>query len=209
MSRIKILLNRRQMDMVRLIPRGMRRHVPDAVARAMLDAGKQTVTYANRLIRSRYNLRLARVKRGLSYTKASWRWGKAGASIIAKGRPINLASFGARQTRRGVSVLVKKTRGRKLLLSRVFMPPAKGWVSAGRSGGYYFGHTGNQTVFIRKRGAKRLPIRALYGPSIPGILSPTKPNADIYWKVRRRLRLTLNRRLDYQLGRILKRAGVL
>jgi len=209
MSRIAIKLNRRQMDQVRLIPRGMYRHIPDAVVRALLDAGKQTVTYTNRLIRSRYNLRLARVKRGLSYTKASWRWGKANAAVIAKGRPINLASFGARQTRRGVSVLVKKARGRRLLVSRVFMPPAKGWVSAGRSGGFYMGQTGNKTVFIRKRGAKRLPIRALYGPSVPGILSPDKPNADIYWKVRRRLRRILNRRLEHQLDRILKRAGVL
>ncbi|KAJ3472392.1 hypothetical protein NLI96_g13358 [Meripilus lineatus] len=72
-------------------------------------------------------------------------------TLQATGAPIAVINYSARQTGSGVSVNVKT--GRKIL-KHAFIASMKN------------GHKG---VFVRSggKGSKRLPIKELYGPSIP------------------------------------------
>lgn len=78
-------------------------------------------------------------------TRASLR-----GSLQARGKRIALMDFKARQTRAGVSYTMQGTR----------KVAAHTFIAKMRSG-----HTG---VFMRK-GAKRLPVKELFGPSVPHV----------------------------------------
>lgn len=73
------------------------------------------------------------------------------AMIDISRRPTNLVRFGARQVGAGVSVAFRS--GRKVV--------GHAFIARGRSG--------NKLVF-RRVGTKRLPIKALPGPSVGGVL---------------------------------------
>jgi len=67
-----------------------------------------------------------------------------------EGHPVGLINFSARQTKRGVSVLIKKGTGRKVLRT-AFIATTK---------------TGYRGVFVRE-GKERYPIKNLRSVSIP------------------------------------------
>lgn len=106
--------------------------------------GAKVRTTTNRGIRQRLALKSRDVNSALRIQRASpqrleWR-------LQASGSRISLRKFGARQTRRGVTVRIRPRSGR-LTLARSFIGP-------------------NQQVF-RRKGRPRLPIVKLTGPSIP------------------------------------------
>lgn len=76
--------------------------------------------------------------------------------ITLKSRRIGLINFGARQNAKGVSAGIRRGGGRKLHRSA--------FIATGLSN--------NRHVFMRK-GAKRLPIQTLYGPSMVDIWKET------------------------------------
>jgi hypothetical protein len=115
---------------------------------------------ASREIRNAgYGLKAATIKNQLTIKRAIR--GNLVAMVIASGRPIPLIEYNARQTAKGVSVLVKE--GRKII--------AHAFIATMPSG-----HTG---VFIRKGKDHRkkvlngrtlwtgLPIQELFGPGVP------------------------------------------
>lgn len=67
------------------------------------------------------------------------------AVLVAAGRALNLARFGAKQVRRGIS--------------------ARAWGKRRIYKGTFFGH-GGRTVF-KRTSAERLPIAPVFGPSVP------------------------------------------
>ena len=124
----------------------MAEQVKVASARSIRDAG--------------YKVRVRTIKQGLSISRASP--SKLRAAVIARGRPIPLVEFSARETSRGVSVSV--LHGRKTI-SGAFIAVMPN------------GHRG---VFVRVEGAQHkrmttrgkvswhaLGVRELFGPSVP------------------------------------------
>jgi len=132
-----------------------------AMVRALNKTAEQVRTAASREIRrAGYNIPAATIKRQLKMGYASS--GNLRATVTAGGKPIPLINYGARQTGKGVSVNV--LRGRRIIAGAFIatMP------------------SGHKGVYVREANAKHkkvmrgtkaewhaLPIRELFGPSVP------------------------------------------
>lgn len=136
-----------------------------AAARALNKMADQAKTAAAREVRSAgYNLKASVIKAQMRVKRATP--GQLTASVVASGRPIPLIQYGARQTGRGVSVSVQK--GRKVI--------AGAFIATMRSGhvGVYVRESGGKHVKVKKGGKAswhELPIRQLFGPSVPDALA--------------------------------------
>jgi hypothetical protein len=112
---------------------------------------------ASRRIRAQWNIKASRVNKTLSII-----FPQVGGEMVWKLRssygPTPLADFGARQTSKGVSVMIYKGGGRQVIPGS-FLATMKS------------GHVG---VFTRM-GKKRLPIQERYGPPISSIFRGTAP----------------------------------
>ena len=136
-----------------------------AVVRALNKTVAQVKVRASRYVRDAgYKLKIADIKKAIKVNQAST--GRLRADAVANGRPISLMNYNARPVSAGVSVDV--LNGRKTI--------AHAFIATGRGG--------NQQVYVREAGSKHkkvikdgkvqwraLPIRKLYGPSIPDALA--------------------------------------
>jgi len=125
----------------------MLRHMPGVVTKAATRSlnrtNDQVATIARRLIAKEMGIPVKAVRAGMFKFKATRQ--RLGAATVARGRPLNLARFKARQTKRGVS--------------------ASAW---GKRKVYKGAFIANQGRTVFKRTSKqRLPIRPVWGPSIP------------------------------------------
>lgn len=128
----------------------MRVNVEKIRSRAIATLARRLPVQARRDIQQEYNLTATRIRDGLSIRRPDE------GDVILRGsaRGINLIAFGARWTkRRGVTARVKKG-GAATVQQHAF-------IATGRNG--------NRLVFER-RGKKRLPLDALYGPSVGQML---------------------------------------
>ena len=167
-------------------------------------------THASKKIREEYNIKAGRLK---DYLVVSARAKKddLSAVITGKGRGLALSYFDARQegqrilstgkgksrtstlVRRGrrspgaVSVLVKKTGGRKIVSGnpRPFLAQMKS------------GHIG---VFART-GKEKFPIRELYGPGVGGLFGSKRIMEGTRAVVQERFVKEFNHQLTYYLAR--------
>jgi Prophage minor tail protein Z (GPZ) len=106
------------------------------------------------------------------------------AAVIVSGRPIPLIRFGARESRKGgVSVRIG---GKVETYTRAFIATMPGG-----------GHRG---VFERKTKA-RLPIRELWGPSLPGMVRRSDVLPPLVVFMNDRLVANLHRQLDRRVRR--------
>ena len=137
------------------------RDMPDATVRALNKMADQTKVASSREVRDAgYNLKIGAIKKGIKVRRASKSDLKA--TVIGSGRPVPLIQYGARPVAKGVSVSVLK--GRKVIAGAFIatMP------------------NGHKGVYVREAGAKHkkvaqgkssswhaLPIRELFGPSVP------------------------------------------
>ncbi|WP_233872455.1 phage tail protein [Paraburkholderia adhaesiva] len=136
-----------------------------ATARAVNKTATQARTSASRDVRKQgYNLRASTIRKALALRRANP--AKPAATLRATGRPVPLIDYGARQTKNGVSVRVKNGR---TVLRHAFIATME---------------SGHKGVFERvsktahRRVSKNgktywsgLPIRELFGPSIPDALA--------------------------------------
>jgi Prophage minor tail protein Z (GPZ) len=135
-----------------------------AIVRAVNKTAMQARTQAVREVRIvGYNIKASTVRKAITLYRA--RGDDPVARLRARGLPIPLIEYGAKQTKGGVSVRVKS--GRRTL-RHAFIATMK---------------SGHKGVFVREgKGHKRvtkkgrsymsgLPIKELYGPSIPDSLS--------------------------------------
>lgn len=136
----------------------------DTVKRATIAAENKTaaqaLTFTKRIIREDYNIKGKDLSKVIKKTTADKR-GRL-ASIIATGRGIALFKFKAKQTKKGVSVTVKK--GKRKLLRGHFIATMP---------------SGHKGVFIRKeteggKRAARLPIKERFGPGAATLLNSRK-----------------------------------
>ncbi|MCC7200903.1 MAG: phage tail protein [Gammaproteobacteria bacterium] len=148
----------------------LHRKVADvALVRALNKTATSVRAEAVRIIRRGRQVKAKTVREAIAVRRAN----KAlmVAEVIVSGRPIPLRDYAARQIGRGVSVNV--TGKRKVV-----------------AGAFQVQKIGNN-VFIRQ-GKKRLPIKKLYGPSLPSVF-----NADAIQKAVERMALdTLRKRFN-------------
>lgn len=119
-------------------------------SRALGTLTRRLPVQARRDIQTEYNLKASRVSDGLSIRRPD----EGGVILRGSARGINLIAFGARWSKRnGITARVKKS-GAATVAKQAFIATGK---------------NGNRLVFQR-RGKARLPIDALYGPSIGQML---------------------------------------
>lgn len=120
-----------------------------ALRRAIARSTDAATTAGSRAVREDLNVSAAGAKRAMRVRKTNIE-----GLIYASARPSGLVNFGARTTKRGVSVKIRRGGARELF--------RHAFIAAGKSG--------NVQVFERKRVgsgfAKRLPIRSLNTASI-------------------------------------------
>jgi Prophage minor tail protein Z (GPZ) len=104
------------------------------------------------------------------------------AAVVARGRPIPMIRFKPRESRSGVHVRIG---GDVETYRRAFIATVR------------HGHRG---VFERV-GKARLPIRELYGPSVPGMFARTDVLPVIQTTLRDRLLANLTRQFDRRMRR--------
>ena len=110
-------------------------------------------------------------------------------AVTSKGKPLPLVAFSTRQTKKGVSVQVKKGRPRKVI-PHTFQATMK---------------SGHKGVFWReKKGGKmvgRLPIQELYSSRVPDIFSNDSVMRPVIAKAQDRMSKNLSHEIDYELLR--------
>lgn len=113
------------------------------------------------------------------------------AALTAKGRPIPLIDYGARQTTNGVTVRVKN--GRKTL-KHAFVAT----MASGRAGVFERVGTGHKRVTRNGRAYwSGLPIRELYGPSVPDALGNAAVQKSIDGLIDSRYPAILSHEIDW------------
>lgn len=160
------------------------------IDKALNDAVRRTVNklivkgrnVASRKVREVYNIKASDLKKHTKIRRATR--GSPEAQIIIRGKKIPVFAFGARQTRRGVTIRIKKSGGRKTI-EHAFIAQMSS------------GHTG---VFVRV-GAKRVPIRELMSIS-PAKMFELEGERELKKLVERELGSTFKHELDFSLGRI-------
>lgn len=124
----------------------MVRHIPGlaekAATRSLNTTVNKVIKYASQIVAEEMGATVSGTRRAMFKIKAERHNLKA--SIIAKGKRLNLKRFQARRTKSGISAVAWGKR-------KVYK-------------GSFIGNNG-RTVFARKSGS-RLPIKPLWGPSI-------------------------------------------
>jgi hypothetical protein len=168
-------------------------HVADqqkAIVRALNKTANQARTAASVEVRAAgYNIKSSAIKKSFVISRASA--GRLVVVLKATGRPIGLVNYGARQTKAGVSVQVKTGR---LLLRHAFIAT----MPNGHRGVYQ--RMGSDHKKVVRNGVKRrtgLPIKELYGPSIPQSLANAAVEAALMAKIRQRFPAVLKQELAF------------
>lgn len=145
----------------------LRSDIADTVrVRAVNRTMEQARTAMSREIRQDYALSASYVRERLFITRAVFRGGRFAAEATLTGsgsgrgkRAANVIAFGARQVKAGVSVLIRKGQGRKVIR------------------GAFIANKG-RTVF-RRTGAKRLPIAPVQTIDIPQMFNSKRVNQAV------------------------------
>ena len=162
--------------------------VREATRRALNKAAAQTKTQASKSIRQKRNLKARVVNGQLKVLKANRR--QLNAAVQATGRPIPLIEYGGKTKaipgnhRRKFSAEVDK--GKRKVVRGAFVATVGGISSA-----------------FERKGSKRLPIRTLYGPSLPS----TFLKDEIVRAMRTKVRQVYPRLLSHEVEREISKAG--
>lgn len=168
----------------------VRKEVMDkAVPRALNKVAAETKTESSRSIRNAgYKIKAGAIKKQIAIKRANR--SELKAVVTASGKPIPLIAYGARQVGSGVSVSVK---GSRKIIRHAFIAEVNG-------------HRG---VFVRVgRGHKRvvkhgkvvwsgLPIKQLYGPSIPAVFGNDVIQQALRAKIKNRFPILFKHEIDY------------
>lgn len=149
-------------------------------ARALNRANRAAGVAFSKEIRKDLAVKSSTVKEALQLKKATP--ANLSAPIIASNKPLPMSEYRMNQTRRGVSIRVKKS-GKRVKLKHAFIVE-----------GY-----GNEA--FERRGKARHPLRMLYGPSIG---SQTK---EAWPAVEARAVEILDKRMEHEITRAFERAN--
>lgn len=111
---MQIKFNKADLAKIDLMLAGIKGAYPRVIYRSINSTTGTSKTFASREIAGVLNLTITRIKKDFKQIKAGP--GVLKGSLIAKGKPVNLASFkGTKQTLKGISVLVLVGHQRKVI----------------------------------------------------------------------------------------------
>ena len=178
---------------VKGIAASMTRYVGEqqkAVVRALNKTATQARTAAAQEVRAAgYNIKSSAIKSSFSITRATR--GNLVAVLKATGRPVALINYSARQGKNGVSVQVKAGR---TVLRHAFIAT----MPNGHRG--VFERTGKQHKKVMRNGKTLrtgLPIKELFGPSIPQSLANDAVQKALMAKIRQKFPQILKHELAF------------
>lgn len=179
------------------ITASMARYVGDqkkAVVRALNKTAQQARTAAAAEVHiAGYNIKSSAIKKSFSIKKATR--GNLVAVLMATGRPIALINYGARQGKTGVSVQVKANR---TVLRHAFIAT----MPNGHRG--VFERIGKQHKKVVRHGKPirtGLPIKELFGPSIPQSLANKAVQKALIAKIKQKFPEILKHELAFEASR--------
>jgi hypothetical protein len=146
-----------------------------AMNTAVNDTGRQTLTFAARSVAKEAGLTAGATRRQFGLRRSTP--ATLTATVRATGFAIRLIEFKARQTRRGVTA---NAWGQRKLYPKSFIATMR---------------SGHRQVFVRK-GRARLPIKALWGPSVPGVMAQDAIHSAIESHAAERLQTNIGRQID-------------
>ncbi|AIO24413.1 phage tail protein [Burkholderia cepacia] len=161
-----------------------------AVVRALNKTATQARTAAAVEVRAAgYNIKSSAIKNSFSIQRAT----RSNLVVVLKatGRPVALINYGARQGKNGVSVQVKAGR---TVLRHAFIAT----MPNGHRG--VFERTGKQHKKVVRNGKVRrsgLPIKELFGPSIPQSLANESVQKALMKKIREKFPQILRHELAF------------
>ena len=143
---MEVSLNKSSLSKAKLMLYGVKDGFPKAFSRALNKTANNTKTEMVKLVRRDYNYKAAAVRKRITVNKATY--ANLSSSVKSTGDHVHLTDIaGTRQTKKGVSVNVKKSTGIKLI-PRAFKAPGQ------RSG---------KDIIFRRPGNPRGQHEKLYG----------------------------------------------
>ncbi|ALO46575.1 phage tail protein [Pseudohongiella spirulinae] len=174
---------------------------PEVFRKAQLSAltrlRSSTATQISRAAREKYSVTAATIRGALSRRiRIVVRRDQTTAVLEYVGRRIGLINFGGqfkkvstpRGRRMGATTKLYKNKRRYLT--------KRGFIATGKSG--------NVHIYQREKAGqtKRLPLQALYGPSIPQMVGSDEVLEKVGQFVERQYPIELSRQIDYQLSKL-------
>ena len=145
---------------------------------------KRTVTKfkttTSKEVRKTYNIKASELKKAVTLKKED----VYSYKYTIKSPRIGLEKFGARQTKTGVSVRVRKDRGRKVI-----------------KGAFLAHDTNNRLRVFKREGKERLPIDRFFSISIPQMFNKEIINKG-FEDAKQTFEKEFKHNLDYYLGRL-------
>lgn len=167
---------------------GFEDEIPKVVSRAINRAIENARANVVREVRDHYNIKAKDIRTTLKISRSNSK--NLAAVISSRGAPLPTMAFKVRpgtvNGRRRTPLTVSVKKGQSENLDRAFI------ATLGGSKGVY-----------ERIGGPRLPIRQLYGPSVPQMIG----NEEIIKQIADQARKTLDDRLDHEINRVLE-AGV-
>lgn len=183
---------------VRALTQLQRAVVPTATARALNKTAAQAKTQAARAIRDRYNISSRLIGRHIHLHRSTP--SVLTARVTAEGEKLPVLAFGARQTKRGVTVQIK--RGARRLIRSAFIATTRsghrGVFARGQYGGRAFVR---RTQRIRAYPKPDLPITELFTVGVPQGFSNRLVLDALERKVRERFPALFAHEIQFALSR--------
>lgn len=188
MSREFISLGNDRLQRARHMLVGFEKEIPKVIARSINRAVENARSNVVREVRSHYNVRAKDIRTSIKISRANNRYPTA--VLSSTGRALPTMAFrvrpgtvnGARRT--PITVSVKKGQADKLDSA-------------------FIATLGGKTGVYERVGQTRLPIRQLYGPSVPQMIG----NDEIVQEIADKARAMLDDRLDHEIKRVLDGAA--
>jgi len=204
----------------------MLRDVPGGIKRAVIRAGNETIkeakTQISTLVRQHINIKKRDVDRYIEvHHRMKWVAGAAtGRVVVRHDKRLGLQYFGARATKKGVTLRIRPG-GARTTIKDAFMPPAFAL------GGHVYARRGprkrprikklKRTMRIKTKGRKTsymwpdLPIAVLRGASVWGVMLKNDLLEPVRKEMTADFHKNLMQRVDYELlkhqGKIGSRAA--
>ncbi|MFP7469997.1 phage tail protein [Niallia taxi] len=179
-------LNRQMLEDVQSRLGGMSNKAPNAITSALNRTLTNIASNVSKEVRKEYNIKASDVKQTITKTKASR--SNMTALVVSKGNLVPLDRFKVSpravqpKRKKPIKVGVKKDGGLKTTV------------------GAFVSDINGIKVFQRE-GRKRLPVKRLFGPSVPQMLG----NDEVVNRINQEGALMFNNRIDHEINRILGR----
>lgn len=190
MATFSIKIDQGDLNRVRNMLDGIKKAPDKVFVRALNKTLTGVKTDASAKVREDLNVTKKAVDATIKIQRASTK--NMTAALHSTGKPLPLIAFtGTRQTKKGVSVLVKKRTPRSVIPGTFIRTMPK---------------TGHKGVFWRAKSggriAPRLPISERFGPRVPDILSNEPVMKDVLQKADARLHKNIDHELKYELSKL-------